>query len=183
MRLRDALSGWLDDVTAPAPAPLTPADVRAIVDQHLAEILPLRQSPQARYEDAVAARLCTIPGCPAFPGAAQHFEHGDPEPHDVGHPEPADPLFAPGAREYYRQVLGLDEPADVTAPKLTTGLRRRHSPDVPAGTAEDWENELQRTHCTGCGHPWASHEYGDGCKAILGKARCGCVRTRPTGTP
>jgi hypothetical protein len=94
-----SLKYW-HDVNAPAPT------------QAAAEVMALHQSPQARYEDAVAARLCIVPGCPAFPGAAQHFEHGepcdgtaccephptyvDPEPHDVGHPEPAPcPLVQP----------------------------------------------------------------------------------------
>jgi len=121
--LRDALTDWLGEG---APASLTPADVRAIAIRAAAEVIALHQSPQARYEDAVAARLCTIPGCPAFPGTSEHFEHGeltgndicrggygcetsaphvkyspgcgalDPEPHDVGHPEPAPcPLVQP----------------------------------------------------------------------------------------
>jgi len=156
--LRDEIDQWLSQGFPVRAMPLTPADVRAIATQAATEVMALHLSPQARYEDAVAARLCTVPGCPAFPGAAQHFEHGepDPEPRDVGHPEP--------------------DPCPLVQPL------HAHSDARCGGCGGNWRDH-RNAFCTGCGHGILFHDEHDGCRAILGKSRCGCARTRPTSTP
>lgn len=100
--------------------PLQPADIRALVAERAAEIMALHQSPQAKYVDASADShdgpldpephdACTCShdesshgsiGCtaPYRLGPVQLIcrcqwrvdPEPDPEPHDVGHPDPAD---------------------------------------------------------------------------------------------
>jgi hypothetical protein len=112
-------------------------------------VLPLPRSPQA------GTPLCTLPGCGRFPASSEHFEH-DPEPHDVGHPEP-EPL------------CHRTRPADAHPASRCTWcgwLWEQHSPAPSA--------PRQLVGCE-CGHRWGVHGGGK-CHAWDGAKECGCTR-------
>jgi hypothetical protein len=139
LQLRDALTAWVGFST-PEPGFTTPSDVRAIVTKMLADVLPLHQAPQA----AVPAPLCTLPGCDKFPASSEHFEH-DPEPRDVGHPEPyAGDEWVPLTGTSWHNMSAADNLlwAENAAP-LCDGVR-------PLGVDADDE-------CPACAHLWAVH--------------------------
>jgi hypothetical protein len=164
------------------PAQLTPADVRAIVAEAIAEerarVQPLWQAPQA----AEGARFCELPGCPKFPYTEKHFEH-DPEPHDVGHPEP-------------EPICDRPIPADVHQASRCTfcgWLWAQHHWEVIVPGCWLCQAPWTDGHgqpgdpCAGaprqligceCGHRWGVHTRGLGCTGHGGT--CTCDHTPPS---
>lgn len=118
--------------------------------------------------DTDASAYCRIDGCtfPSIPGAV-HFEH-DPEPHDVGHPEPGI-VMNPNI-----SCTCHDADGNSTLPEATTTGR--------------WEAELRRDagksvplpYCNakGCGHSWARHTRSGGCSVRTGTTECACREHR-----
>jgi len=219
-RLRDALTGWLDG-PGTVPATLTPADVRAIVAEAIAEertrVQPLHRSPQATE----GAGFCQILGCKLFPGVVQHFEHDpeplcgcchhrndlhdgtdgclfgseggseicgctaqrDPEPRDVGHPEPeplCNRLIPAGAHFASRCTfcgwLWLQhKPIGVLCRLCQAPWTDGHGqPGDPCAGAP-----RQLVGCE-CGHGWGVHVRGLDCTGHGGT--CKCTRARIGGS-
>jgi hypothetical protein len=121
LHLHNALGEWLypTGVTLPQ-EPLSPADVRALVAAQVAEIMALHNSPPAKYVDASA----------------------DSEPHDVGHPDPADrdplPVRNPFA-SLVALMTGVREAQADMARLAAEALRPKEHP-APA-----WDDELFST--------------------------------------
>jgi hypothetical protein len=200
LRLREALTDWIGDrdVTYPQPGFTTPSDVRFIVAEMLAQVRPLHQSPQAEQPDWTSMEgWCTIPGCDKFPGVSQHFEHDpepmrcrtcgqsrsawgmvhqcdtDPEPHDVGHPRPADSsLWDEDARPLCDGIRPLGVNADDECPSCDH-LWAVHAAPAPSAPK-------QLVGCE-CGHGWGVHG-GNGCHAEKGDGYCTCKRTPPSAS-
>lgn len=166
-RLWEFLGKWLNKGSAPAaPVPLTAADVRAIAAQVATEVVALHTSPQARLSDAVAARLCTLPGCQRFPGASEHFEHDAPAMcegcREGNHPHVFRPCPRDGC-ECRDTVPATDpEPHDVGHPLDPVGTSWsdriwnvsgpvKCTITIPAGV-------VLTDPCGMCGHLWIIHE-------------------------
>lgn len=183
MRLHTALGEWLypTGVTLPV-APLTPSDVKALVAQTVAEILPLHQSPQNRYVDACAT---------------------DPEPRDVGHPSaPAwdDVIWnAPVAVTVTCPECRLPDPTHLPActqrpgwsapvplpTECTCTHRYAYVHDADGCTYSECKCAFTRTSQSApaprslvgceCGHRWGLHGRGK-CHAWDGARECTCTR-------
>lgn len=147
LRLHAALGEWLYPVHTPE------APNRSLIEQMIdkavgdlvAAVLPLHLS--------TVGRVCT---------RDESCEVADPEPHDVGHPEPAPPLH-------------LATEAECGADRKSPCIAARHLSEPDHGRLM---SELPRRvpRCTTCGHGWGDHMAGmcwsDG-------SDCPCTRNRP----
>lgn len=185
LRLHAALGEWLYPVHTPewANRSLIEQMIERAVKDQVAAVLPLHLKPFATQMQAAEDKIERVANAVLT----------DPEPHDVGHAEgpegvhrpqdcPGQPecaegeskpdaLFAPGARAYYREVLGL-EPEPTDHGRLMSELPRRMRP---------------RPICVSCGHGWGEHTGGIcwGRGTEKPESGCTCTRERPgtTGTP
>jgi hypothetical protein len=187
--VREEISRALENVS-PTPG-ITTSDVQTMVRgfqlmaEQLARVLPLHQAPQA----AVPAPLCTLPGCDKFPASSEHFEH-DPEPRDVGHPEPDgeddwEPLI--GTTWHNMSLSAAGRLWDENAAALCDGVRPlgvdaddecpacAHLWAVHAAPAPSAPRQLVGCEC---GHRTATHLLSSGC-AVNG---CACTRTYPSAS-
>lgn len=160
LRLHNVLGEWLYPtgipVQNPDAAPLTPADVRALVAEQVADIMALHQSPQAKYVDASADTCAHIKACSCH-DADGYSILPDPEPHDVGHPDPVKPplpvrnplmsfvQLLTGIREAQAEMTRL---ANEALAPLARDAAREHperEPDAEDGwepVQQSWDDKL-----------------------------------------
>jgi len=184
LELHGVLGEWLAETPArTAPQGLTEDRVRELIAEALKPVVqPLSRRLREDLDRWVAdsegyARYCEIPGCTEFPGAEAHFEH-DPDPHEVGHPEPASACRCHDANGNSIDVTealchraapeGAHEAARCT---FCGWLWSRHSPHPAA------PRQVITLKCELCKQPWTDGhgQPGDPCagapKQLVG---CGC---------
>lgn len=197
LELHGVLGEWLAETpVCTAPQGLTEDRVRELIAEALK---PVESEGYARY--------CETPGCEEFPGTERHFEH-DPEPHEVGHPEPASACRCHDANG---NSIDVTEPLchraapegahEATRCTFCGWLWSRHSPHPGAPRQvrtpecglckQPWTDghgqpgdpcadaPKQLVGCE-CGHRWGMHVYGFGCIRVLpGLQQCTCERIPP----
>lgn len=170
-RLYDALGAWLNvnDLPPATPYTATPAAeaIRAMCREEFERLFeerkpdlttPLHESPQARYVDANPA--------PGLLGAT--LADSDPEPHDVGHPEPT-PLER--VREFYCGTLAPDV---AEHGRLMAELPKRQRPGTCVSCGMPWPHVgAHPLYLCECGHCSRQHAGSYG-YAECGVAGCEC---------
>lgn len=158
--LYEYLGRWLNVTPAPVQAPADPVTMTGLREL-LRDVLPLHQSPQARYVDA---------GGDAASPYFTNFPTADPEPHDVGHCACSDPSATP---------LCPAPVADVTETCELVRPLHANQDDRCGQCGFKWLDHRaagEAPECTACGHAYRSH-FAGGCLAFI---KCECPRYRST---
>lgn len=183
LRLRNALTDWLG--LSDGPVWVTEDRVRALITEALANPRPLHHSPQAGPVEG--APYCEIPGCTKFPTTGRHFEH-DPEPRDVGHPEPEElcgriaPADAhPASRcTFCGFVWQAHRKAELTISCGLCGAEWTDGHGQPGDPCTHIPAWRQLVGCE-CGHAWRQHDH-TGCTRVH-PTQLDCRRTPPSAHP
>jgi hypothetical protein len=179
--LHALLGAWLADngitarpVNKPAPAPLTPADVRELVRQEVVAVLPLHlSSPAAVNPNPQGPEYCTCHEY-YFKYGKVHFAH-DPEPTDVGHPSAPD-VLDPYSKCECRHYLVNHDSAGCDTCKC---IRTWSPPEYAAPPLAVVQPNTRK--CPGCAHSEVEHSgVQNQCLRYLGKGEvCKCTQVQP----